>query len=494
MQIMQTNSTLATADVELKMKEKLAFSVGELYGSGATSLVAAVYLVFLVLNGLSPTAAASIIMLAKIWDAITDPAMGIITDNTRTKWGRRRPYLFVGAFLLIFSLAMLFMPLNALKSNVFKYFIYMLSYLIYNTLSTMINVPYLAMAAELTTNYYEKNKMNVIRQGFSMLSGGISAGVPIFLLEKLHKGEITLNTFSLLMIVGFGIYYAIPLLITATFCRERTPIPTEKLKFSMSNFLLPLHLKSYVRLLLMYFLAYSSLDLITTNIVWVVRYGFKIESFSSFVVLIVISVSYASTIPLYNYLMKKDKAKPFLYRAGIPIYMIGIIALCFFPAGFNDYLILPLCVIIGFGMSGCLIMPWIIFPDVVDIGELKFGTRNTGSYSGLMTFVRKSTTAVAILISGIVLDATGFVKPTTDYVTGLVTSYEQPASAVWGLRMVIMIPILIFMVIAYIAAKKLKLTAARSALIEKLNASNAENLVLDENEQMEYEAIKKELF
>ncbi len=250
---MQTDSTVSPSDVKLKMSEKLAFSVGELYGSGATSLVASVYLVFLVLNGLSATAAASIIMLAKLWDAVTDPAMGIISDNTRTKWGRRRPYLFVGAFLLIFSLAMLFMPLHTVKSNAFKYFIYMLSYLIYNTLSTMINVPYLAMAAELTTNYYEKNKMNVIRQAFSMVSGGISAGVPIFLLEKLHKGEIPLHTFSLLMIFGFGIYYAIPLLITATFCRERTPIPDEKLKFSLANFLLPLRVKAYVLLLLMYF-------------------------------------------------------------------------------------------------------------------------------------------------------------------------------------------------------------------------------------------------
>ena len=326
---MQNDSGISESDVKLKMGEKLAFSVGELYGSGATSLVASVYLVFLVLNGLTATAAASIIMLAKIWDAITDPAMGVISDNTRTKWGRRRPYIFVGAFMLIFSLALLFMPLHAVKSTAFKYFTYLLAYLIYNTLSTMINVPYLAMSAELTTNYAEKNKLHVIRQTFAMIAGGVSAGVPIFLLEELHKGEMPLRTFSLLMIFGFGIYYAIPLLITSIFSRERTPIPTEKLKFSLSNFLLPLHLKAYVRLLMMYFLAYSSLDLIITNIVWVVRYGFEIEKFSSFIVLIVISVSYSVTIPIYSILMKKDKAKPFLYRAGIPVFMVGIVALGF---------------------------------------------------------------------------------------------------------------------------------------------------------------------
>ncbi|MEI6578069.1 MAG: MFS transporter [Eubacteriales bacterium] len=491
---MKVKPPVTTSDVTLSMKEKLAFSVGELYGSGATSLVATVYLVFLVLNGLSATAAASIIMLAKIWNAVSDPAMGIISDNTRSKWGRRKPYLFVGAFLLIFSLALLFMPLNALKSNAFKYFIYLLAYLIYDVVSTMINVPYLSLAAEMTSNYYEKNKMNIIRQAFSMIAGGISAGIPIVLLEKLQNGEMPLRTFSLIMIFGFGIYYAIPLLITSVVCQERMPIPDEKLKFSFKNFLLPLKLKAYVCLVLMYLFAYSGLDLITTNIVWIVKYGLKIEKFSAFIVLIVISVSYASMIPVFNYFMKRDTSKAFLYRAGIPVYMLGIIALCFFPANFNDYLILPVCMVVGFGMSGCMIMPWIIFPDVVDIGELKFGTRNTGSYSGLMTFVRKSTTAIAILISGVVLDATGFVKPKTDYVTGLVKSFEQPMSAVWGLRMVVMIPILIFMTIAFIAAKKLKLSPKRSSLVEKIIVGKADIDTLSEEDKAEYEAIKEELF
>jgi len=491
---MKVKPPITTSDVALSMKEKLSFSVGELYGSGATSLVATVYLVFLVLNGLSATAAASIIMLAKIWNAVSDPAMGIISDNTRSKWGRRKPYIFVGAFCLIFSLALLFMPLNAMKSSAFKYFIYLLAYLIYDVISTMINVPYLSLAAEMTSNYYEKNKMNIIRQGFSMIAGGVSAGIPIVLLEKLQNGEMPIRTFSLVMILGFGIYYAIPLLITSVVCRERMPIPEEKLKFSFKNFLLPFKLKAFVCLVLMYLFAYSGLDLITTNIVWIVKYGLKIESFSAFVVLIVISVSYASMIPVFNYFMKRNKSKAFLYRAGIPVYMLGIIALCFFPAGFNDYLILPVCMIVGFGMSGCMIMPWIIFPDVVDIGELKFGTRNTGSYSGLMTFVRKATTAIAILISGVVLDATGFVKPTTDYVTGLVTSYNQPMSAVWGLRMVVMVPILIFMTIAFIMAKKLKINPKRSSLVEKIITGKAAIESLNDEDKAEYEAIKKELF
>jgi Na+/melibiose symporter-like transporter len=167
--------------------------------------------------------------------------------------------------------------------------------------------------------------------------------------------------------------------------------------------------------------------------------------------------------------------------------------LCFYPAGGNDYLIIPICVLrvrdvrqfdyaVDFvpGCGGCR--------------RVKFGTRNTGSYSGLMTFVRKTTTAVAILITGIVLDLTGFVRPTTDHGTGLVESYAQPASAVWGLRMVVLIPILLFMVVAFIASAKLKLNPRRSSLIQRLITHEQNEEDLSEDDAAELAAIRRELY
>jgi Na+/melibiose symporter-like transporter len=205
-------------------------------------------------------------------------------------------------------------------------------------------------------------------------------------------------------------------------------------------------------------------------------------------------VSYAAMIPAHNALMKRNWAKPLLFRMGIPLYMAGVIVLSLYPANFNDYLILPICILIGIGLSGCQLMPWFIFPDVVDLGELKFGERNTGSFSGLMTFTRKTTVAVAIGLSGFILDLSGFVKPTTDLVTGLVTSYEQPYSAIIGLRAVIAVPVVIFLLFAFIAAKKLKLNPQRSLLIGKMLGDRDYAEKMTEEEKTEFESIKKELF
>jgi|AGTN01.2.fsa_nt_gi Na+/melibiose symporter and related transporters len=479
-------------NVKLSMKEKISFSLGDLYSAGAQSLITAVYMVFLVLNGMSPGAAGSIIMIARVWDAIIDPTIGLITDNTRTKWGRRKPFIFIGAFCIIFGFGLLFMPLYALNSAAAKYFLYLLAYLIYCLISSFINIPYLSLATEMTADYQEKNKMNVIRQIFSSVSAGISATVPIILLEQLHNGKMPVNTFSLVMIFVFGIFYAVPLLFTAIVCQERLPIPQIKETFSFNKFIEPLKLKAFRRLVVMYLCIFSCMDLITNNLVWFVDYGLGVRSFSSFILLVALMVMYVAMIPVHGRLMAKNKPKPLLYRFGIPFFMAGIVFLCLFPAGWSDYILIAIALYLGVTMSGSQLLPWFIFPDVVDLGELKFGVRNTGSYSGIMSFIRTTTTAIAIGLSGLVLELSGFVKPTTDYVTGLVTKYDQPDSAIWGLRLVIMIPILLLMTLAFFAARGLKLNAERSGLVQKILVDKS--AVLNDEEQKEFEVIKKELF
>ena len=125
-------------------KEKFFFSLGDFFG-GAGGMITAVYAVYLAFNGLPPEMWGSILLIAKIWDAVTDPMMGVISDNTRSKYGRRRPYLFIGGVTVIFAMIMLFIPLYGLESVWFKFFFYLLAYLIYSTVSTIIGVPYSAM-------------------------------------------------------------------------------------------------------------------------------------------------------------------------------------------------------------------------------------------------------------------------------------------------------------------------------------------------------------
>lgn len=93
-----TLEPIAEAD-RVPFKEKLAYGIGGLMDGGGVSMMSCVMLAYMTKNGIAMTLASTIMMIAKFWDAITDPFMGFISDNTRGKWGRRKPYMFLGRYI-----------------------------------------------------------------------------------------------------------------------------------------------------------------------------------------------------------------------------------------------------------------------------------------------------------------------------------------------------------------------------------------------------------
>lgn len=498
---MQSTSADIAIDQNQKvpLKEKLLFGAADMYGGGAQGLVAAVYLVFLVNNGISIDKAGLIVMLSKIWDAITDPLMGAISDNTRTKWGRRRPYIFAGGVLVLISFALLFLPLYGIDNFGLKFAVYMLTYIFFNTVSTIICVPYSSMSTEISTDISQRTKVNTVRLVFSMVSSGISALAPIMLVEQLQNGRLNIDRFSLIIVLVFGILYSVPLILAAIFCKERAEIPAVKTKFSIKTFIKPLKVKVFVYFILCYLLAFTCLDIVTTNIVYFADYGLNL-GMSSSVILVVIMLSYAAVVPLLYKLLAKGWEKAKLFRLGIPLYILGIVGICIYPSGWPSWIAILLCVIIGVGMSGCQMMPWILFPDIVDVGELKLKERMSGSFSGVMTLIRKTTSAIAIGITSWVLswDIVGFKLPYTDYITGTVTKYAQPDSAIWGLRMIVMIPTVVFISLAFYFSTLIKLDIKRSHKIKEFiqlqNKGELDIEAMSPQDQEAYLAIQKDLF
>ena len=146
----------------LTKSEMLIFASGDLFGGGAQVLVAFFYLIFLTdVVGLRPSLAGFVILVSKFWDAISDPLMGLITDNTNTKYGRRKPYFLAGFFAVIIAVFLLWYPINSDSELVL--FVYVLfSYLFYSTISTMVMVPYAAMSSEISMDSKERNRVSIV--------------------------------------------------------------------------------------------------------------------------------------------------------------------------------------------------------------------------------------------------------------------------------------------------------------------------------------------
>lgn len=106
-----TLEPIAEAD-RVPFKEKLAYGIGGLMDGGGVSMMSCVMLAYMTKNGIAMTLASTIMMIAKFWDAITDPFMGFISDNTRGKWGRRKPYMFWGGISLLLCIFLVFLPVR----------------------------------------------------------------------------------------------------------------------------------------------------------------------------------------------------------------------------------------------------------------------------------------------------------------------------------------------------------------------------------------------
>ncbi|HUX21965.1 MAG TPA: MFS transporter, partial [Spirochaetia bacterium] len=147
----------------LPLRTKLGFGICDLGGNLFFTIVGFYLLYFMTdVVGLAAGLAGTALMIGKIWDAVTDPAVGALSDRTTTRWGRRRPYMFVGAILLfLFMIVMFINPHLASQGALFVWVAIM--YCLLNTAYTLVNIPYGALTPELTDDFNERTSLNGYR-------------------------------------------------------------------------------------------------------------------------------------------------------------------------------------------------------------------------------------------------------------------------------------------------------------------------------------------
>lgn len=475
-------------------KERLFYGMGAFFDGGGASIAAVVMLVFFnKVLGISAIFSGIMVLLAKGWDAISDPLMGVISDNTRTKWGRRRPYFFLGGVLLFPSLAFLFAPIVEWPMAL-KFVSVTIAYIFYCTVSTISQVPYMSFSSEISSDYRERNKANTVKLVFSMIGAGICYLVPSKALEWALDGVFPLWGFWLVMTLGFGIFFGLPLILAAFNTKEKTPFnPTVKAKFSFKAYGIPLKVRSFRYHLGMYICAFMCMDIISALVIYYVMdclNGMKLfgMEMSSMFVIAPMMVMAALMLPLVYFMMRK-KTKQFAFRAGLPFYIAGGLVLAFLPNQQSIAWMVPVfAIIMGIGFAGAQMMPWIIFPDTIDVAELKLGYRPAGEFSGLMTFARKIASAVAVQISAVVI---GIFED--ESLNGLIPYVPQGEAFQWAVRIIMASAVLILILLAMFFSFKYKVTNAKLDRIKIILEKQRAHIDLSEEEQKEKEFLIKEL-
>ncbi len=439
----------------LTLRTKVGFGVGDIFGGGAMVVIGFFYLYFLTdVLLISPALAGIVFLVSKAWDAVSDPIMGVITDRTRTRFGRRRPYFLAGVVLVFLAFFFLWFPVGFSK-EIFRFIYVMVAYVFYSTVYTLVMVPYSAMASELTLDYDERTSLTTIRIFFSSVSSLVCAVVPF----EIVKGVGDERTGFIIMAVVFGLFFGLPYIWTFLATKERPEFQSEPKPFSVKeSFVDPFRLPTFIPVVLMYLFAMSAMDIIMSVMVYFMTY-FIVRPDETNYVLGVLLIVQILALPVYERISNRHGKRYAYITAAVSWLAFMILSFAITP-GAPNWIIYVFAALVGSATGGMVIMIYAILPDIPDVDELYSGQRREGVYSGLATFLRKLSSAFGIFLVSNVIALAGYRKPveqTVDGVTRLVKQAQTPEFLL-VLRFVFAILPVVFLILCLLAASRYRLT------------------------------------
>ena len=407
---------------KLSQGQKLMYGAGDI-GFSLTSTILGVYFLFFMIEvvGLRPAVAAVPILIGKIWDFVNDPIFGHISDRTRTRWGRRRPYLLFGALPLAFTFTMLWYKPD-LPSVTALIIYYSVAYIIFEASATMLYMPYFALTPELTSDYDERTSLTSYRMFFSILGSLLAFTVPVIIV-----GEFVPENASKVLLMGgiFGLVSALPMFLTFFGTKEREDL-VDLEKPTLLESIRSVWKNVPFRYGLGIFLAtWISVDILQSSLLFYVKFVVQREAQNE-IIMATIFVIAMFALPIWNWVSNRW-SKRYAYMIGIAFWAVVQMVLIMMTPATPMALILILCAMAGIGVAAAHVLPWAILPDAIEWYEYKTGERHEGMFYSITTLARKVTSTGTVPLIGLVLELTG-------YEANLA---QQSVEAVRGIKMII---------------------------------------------------------
>lgn len=439
------------AEEVLPVWVKSGYALGDHSINVQLATVSLFYLFFLSeVVGLSPSLAGLVLLAGRGVDAFTDPLMGRLSDRTRWRWGRRRPYFLLAALPFGASFALLWA--SAGPGGEAALFLFYLAVYVANTLcSTVLAVPYMALLPELALGYHERTSMNIFRTGGVVLAILLAAAGMPWLVERFGGGARGYAGAGLVL----GAWVALPWFVVFAVSWERPALRTPATASFLASVRRLGEHRSYRRLAALFVTARVAVDVAGAMLIfyftyWVARPG----DFSLAMALMLGGV--VVSLPFWLRLARgTDKRNVFI--AGALWWCAMLLAIFFYDPAQPRWLVLAFAGLAGVGYGVADLIPWSMLGDVIDEDDLESGERRDGLYAGFFTFLRKLGGATGVAAAGVVLDQVGFVRG----------GGAQSEAALQAIRALATLAPILFLLIACALALHYPLGRVRHAHIQR---------------------------
>jgi GPH family glycoside/pentoside/hexuronide:cation symporter len=414
-------------------EDRIPFVQKVIFGSGAfvnNTLAAAMGGMIIVLNlglGMNPALVGLLGALPRLTDAITDPLMGYISDNTQSRWGRRRPYIFWGAIASGVIFALLWQLPDG-KSESFYFWWFLGGSIIFFLAYTVFATPWVALGYELTPDYHERTRLmgtqNFIGQIAYVISAYFLAIMSLDYFDSMADGAAVLAIAIGIAVIGFGVLPAIFLRERVTAGAVKVPVKNNVAVESsadamkrnarefFSGFATSIKFKPFLKLCVATFLVFNGFIMIAAFQSYVIIYYVFDGDTQAGSVFVGHSMALAAVtsfliIALITWLCPKyGKRRAFYVTTGISIVGYLLKWVCYRPDA-PWFVLLP-APLIAFGFAGLFTLMPAMVADVVDADELETHERREGMYGSIFWWVVKLGSAIALAAGGFLLNATGF--------------------------------------------------------------------------------------
>ncbi|MGL5428950.1 MAG: melibiose:sodium transporter MelB, partial [Cetobacterium sp.] len=416
----------------ITLKTKLSYGLGAL-GKDYACAIVYIFLMYYFTDvlGLAPAFVGTLFLVARMWDAINDPAMGMLVDNTRSKWGKFRPWIMIGTILNAVTVVGLFTKPAAFEgTNLYIYISIM--YILWGMTYTVMDIPFWSMIPSLSSDKKEREEIAVVPRIFASLAWLSLGSFGLPLIAILGKGNEG-RGFSLLSI-GIAIVFILTAVITVKNVKEQVVTKKNAEKINLKSAFGLILKNDQLVVLIGTILMFNLMSQISGGVaIYYFKYVVGIEKlfsvFTGFSGLAEISALIA--FPTLSRILGRKKV--FFLGCAFPVIGFSMLFVSGILAPTNLILVAASGIVAKLGSGLILGISTVMLADVVDYGEFKFGSRNESVIFSVQTLLVKSASAVSGWLIGMGLSMVGYVP-----------NVAQGASSILGIKyLMIAFPILL---------------------------------------------------